>query len=76
MTMPHLMNCAHSNDGWCLSCVRGLNAEREKLADDAVVMLAALKRAEDLICVLEPRSCIDRDPDLIAVRAAIAKAVK
>lgn len=22
MTMPHLMNCPHSEDGWCLSCVR------------------------------------------------------
>lgn len=22
MTMPHLMNCPHSEDGWCLSCVK------------------------------------------------------
>jgi hypothetical protein len=21
MTMPHLMNCAHMSDGWCLDCV-------------------------------------------------------
>ena len=21
MTMPHLMNCAHMADGWCLDCV-------------------------------------------------------
>lgn len=21
MTMPNLMNCAHSSDGWCLNCV-------------------------------------------------------
>lgn len=21
MTMPHLMNCPHSGDGWCLECV-------------------------------------------------------
>ena len=27
MTMPHLMNCAHSPDGWCLSCVRELYEE-------------------------------------------------
>lgn len=22
MTMPHLMNCPHSSDSWCLTCVR------------------------------------------------------
>jgi hypothetical protein len=22
MTMPHLMNCRHSEDGWCLDCVK------------------------------------------------------
>ena len=22
MTMPHLMNCSHSPDGWCLDCVK------------------------------------------------------
>lgn len=27
MTMPHLMNCAHRDDGWCGDCVR---AEWEK----------------------------------------------
>jgi hypothetical protein len=24
MTQPHLMNCSHSPDGWCLACVREL----------------------------------------------------
>ena len=24
MTMPHLMNCAHSDDSWCLACVKAL----------------------------------------------------
>jgi len=24
MTMPHLMNCPHSEEGWCLSCVKEL----------------------------------------------------
>jgi hypothetical protein len=27
MTMPHLMNCPHSGDGWCLDCVGKLNSE-------------------------------------------------
>jgi hypothetical protein len=22
MTMPHLMNCDHSEEGWCLGCVK------------------------------------------------------
>ena len=25
MTMPHLMNCDHSDDGWCLDCVKELH---------------------------------------------------
>lgn len=24
MTMPHLSNCQHSSDGWCLDCVKKL----------------------------------------------------
>lgn len=24
MTMPHLMNCAHDENGWCLDCVETL----------------------------------------------------
>lgn len=28
MTMPHLMNCSHSEDGWCLDCVKALWEER------------------------------------------------
>ena len=31
MTMPHLMNCSHSPDGWCLDCVGNLQAENEAL---------------------------------------------
>lgn len=27
MTMPHLMNCAHIADGWCLDCVGDLHEE-------------------------------------------------
>ena len=29
MTMPHLMNCQHS-DSWCLDCVKKLYDENEK----------------------------------------------
>ncbi len=27
MTMPHLMNCQHSEDGWCLECVKALHGK-------------------------------------------------
>jgi len=30
MTMPHLMNCPHKDDGWCLACVKELWEEKEK----------------------------------------------
>jgi hypothetical protein len=29
MTMPHLMNCGHSDTGWCLACVKELHDEKE-----------------------------------------------
>jgi len=35
MTMPHLMNCEHQADGWCLDCVGKLQAECEALRKDA-----------------------------------------
>lgn len=30
MTMPHLMNCGHSPDSWCLDCVRDMHDELEE----------------------------------------------
>ena len=30
MTMPHLMNCLHSEDGWCLDCVKELWEEKQR----------------------------------------------
>ena len=31
MTMPHLSNCAHQGEGWCLSCVKVLEDARFQL---------------------------------------------
>jgi uncharacterized coiled-coil protein SlyX len=28
--MPHLMNCPHQGEGWCLECVGALQAELER----------------------------------------------
>lgn len=35
MTMPHLMNCRHSEDGWCLSCVNEQHEELRRAIEDA-----------------------------------------
>ena len=33
MTVPHLMNCPHSDEGWCLDCVVALGNENWRLRD-------------------------------------------
>lgn len=33
MTMPTLMNCPHSGDGWCLDCVSKLTTALKFYAD-------------------------------------------
>lgn len=33
VTMPHLMNCCHSDGGWCLECVRKLHESRERMRE-------------------------------------------
>jgi hypothetical protein len=35
MTMPHLMNCDHDEEGWCLSCVKQMHDELERERDQA-----------------------------------------
>lgn len=48
MTMPHLMNCSHSDTGWCLECVRKLWHDLH----NSKVRLLALKYAiEELVAV-------------------------
>lgn len=34
MTMPHLMNCLHSDAGWCLACVKEMHDEYERILED------------------------------------------
>lgn len=43
MTIPYLMNCPHSDDGWCLACVKALGEEREACRADADAILARLR---------------------------------
>ena len=41
MTMPHLMNCSHSESGLCLLCVNELHYDKEKY--ETVLQLTADK---------------------------------
>lgn len=49
MTMPHMTNCEHQGDGWCLECVR-LLFDRCTLAETHVFALQnELKDAHALL---------------------------
>jgi hypothetical protein len=34
LTIPYLMNCSHSSDGWCLACVRELHDALEHIVGE------------------------------------------
>jgi len=53
MTMPHLMNCSHSELGWCLECVG-------KLADELTAWKELAYHAAE--CLHNPADCF---PELI-----------
>lgn len=38
MTMPHLSNCPHSGEGWCIQCVKELRENLEH-ADHRIGLL-------------------------------------
>lgn len=46
MTMPHLMNCDHSSDAWCLECVKKEHDEHEGEMDR---VLAEARSLRDLL---------------------------
>lgn len=50
MTMPHLMNCSHSEDGWCLECVKQLHDDREYVIYQQLKIAEAQKRALMDLC--------------------------
>jgi hypothetical protein len=62
MTIPWLMNCAHSPDGWCLDCVKELAEERNGIET------ALDKREKQLIeC---QQQLIERNHELFLKNAA------
>jgi hypothetical protein len=47
MTMPHLMNCSHSEEGWCLECVSRLhNSEKTAWANSNSANSALMEVSE------------------------------
>lgn len=50
MTMPHLMNCAHSEDGWCLNCVKTLWEQNESIEVQAKMHLESDEGPWPLFC--------------------------
>lgn len=50
MTMPHLMNCDHSEEGWCLGCVKKLWEEKEAIEAIAESHLSPDKKPWQLFC--------------------------
>jgi hypothetical protein len=44
--MPHLMNCEHSETGWCLACVGGMHEALTQARSDADGALSALRTSE------------------------------
>jgi hypothetical protein len=49
MTMPHLMNCSHLDDGWCLKCVKKLWNEKESMARRALSAEERLEKAVEAL---------------------------
>lgn len=53
MTMPHLSNCPHDGDGWCIDCVKGMYFELERQTElnrlyrELTVLQADLLQSKD-----------------------------
>jgi hypothetical protein len=47
MTMPHLMNCQHSEEGWCLDCVKSEHDSNEETIRELMVQCERLKEQND-----------------------------
>lgn len=62
MTMPHLENCLHCEDGWCLECVKRLGEENTDLR------LAILEASRITFEHTHSDGDLDSDPELIAVK--------
>ena len=73
MTIPTLMNCAHSPDSWCLACVGELATERDALnikldehRDLCVKRVATLTTERNLL----KAKCAESDITIAALKKA------
>ena len=57
MTMPHLMNCQHSDSGWCLACVKELGERAAALQDKLDDWMNAAAGAMDETCGASEKHC-------------------
>ena len=55
MTMPHLMNCPHLADGWCLSCVKNEIERLTVLPHDDPRSFNIVERLQRIIDASEER---------------------
>lgn len=62
MTMPHLENCGHSEEGWCLACVKQLG--EENIALRMTVLAVSQITMES---VYESGRSLDDEPDSIMI---------
>lgn len=60
MTMPHLMNCPHSETGWCLDCVKEqweeLRAEQVNAGKYEQCLQAAAQRLQSVLPIGEVKA--------------------
>ena len=70
MTMPHLMNCEHQDYGWCLECVKKLQAKNDKLVK-ACEMALADYRATYIIGETTSQKTVDRNGRIAKLCAAL-----
>ena len=49
MTVPHLMNCPHTYEGWCLDCVVKLGNENWRLHAELTALREAAKDAPEIL---------------------------
>ena len=49
MTMPHYMNCSHSPDGWCLSCVSNEYETTSRVLEAAQELINSIDTSDKLL---------------------------
>jgi len=60
--MPHLMNCQHSGEGWCLKCVGVLEAEAASLREQKDKLVRALKKFGHQAYIIDENTKAEHNP--------------